>query len=259
MEFEFVQCEMRGETALLTIARPAVLNALSSRVLDELDARCGELAAKGNLGALIITGAGEKAFVAGADIGEMAGMSKAAALEFARKGQRVFARLEALPFPVIAAVNGFALGGGCELAMACDIRVASSNAKFGQPEVALGLIPGYAGTQRLARLVGRGDALYLLMSGETISAEEALRIGLVQKVTAPSDLMQTCLDMAARIAGKGPVAVKTVKAVTRRGVEMHFDEACRLEAESFSGLFGEAEAIEGMTAFLEKRKASFTR
>ena len=205
--------------------------------------------------AMIITGEG-KAFVAGADIAEMVDMAPEQGIAFSKVGQNTFRSLEKMDIPVIAAINGFALGGGLELAMGCDFRIASSKAKFGQPEVNLGMIPGYAGTQRLPRLVGLGDALMLLMSGEMIGAEEALRIGLVQKVTEPEQLMEETLKMAKIIASKGPMAVKKVKYVARNGQLMHFDEGCKLESEFFGTQF-KAEGEEGMQAFLEKRKPNF--
>jgi enoyl-CoA hydratase len=257
MELQTVHHSIQDNIALIKIARAKVLNSLNSQVLNDLNQIIDWLESNPALRAAIISGEGEKAFVAGADISEMAGKSKAQALEFSKTGQRLFARLEALSIPVIAAVNGYALGGGCELAMACDFRIASINAKFGQPEVSLGIIPGYGGSQRLPRLVGLGQALFMLMSGETISAEEALRIGLVQKVVSPQELETACLEIAKKIAAKGPNAVKKVKLVARQGYGRDFESACRLEAENFSSLFGEAEAGEGLQAFLEKRKANF--
>ncbi|HBL17049.1 MAG TPA: hypothetical protein DD417_09970 [Elusimicrobia bacterium] len=212
-------------------------------------------AARTDLRALVLTGAG-KAFVAGADIAEMADKDSAAGAEFSRVGQRTFLSLEESPLPVIAAINGFALGGGLELAMSCDIRIASAAAKFGQPEVNLGLTPGYAGTQRLPRLIGTCDALYLLLSGELIGAEEALRLGLVQKVTAPEQLMPEALGLARKIASKGPQAVRKVKRLVRRGLQGGFAAGCAMESEEFGSLFGN-EGAEGMRAFLEKRPAKW--
>ena len=200
---------------------------------------------------IIITGEG-KAFVAGADIAEMADMTKAEGLAFSKKGQNVFRMISELDIPVIAAVNGFALGGGCELAMSCDFRIASVKAKFGQPEVNLGLTPGYAGTQRLPRLVGKGDALLLLLSGDHIAADEAHRIGLVQWVLEPEELMEKTIELAKKIAAKGPMAVKKVKKSVVKGLDMDFYDGCDLEAQEFSSLF-EEEGREGMKAFLEKR------
>lgn len=257
MNFETIQCAISDNIAILTISRPHVLNALSSLVLNELDLVIESLKENREARVIIITGSGEKAFVAGADIAEMAKKSKAEALEFSRKGQSIFAKLEALTQPIIAAVNGYALGGGCELALACDIRVASANAKFGQPEVSLGIMPGYAATQRLPRLVGLGNALLLMMAGDAISAEEALRIGLVQKMVPLPDLMKCCIDLAKKVLSKGPRAVSEVKRITRAGLLTDFESGSRLEAEAFSSLFGEAEMREGMQAFLEKRPPKF--
>jgi len=200
---------------------------------------------------VIITGEG-KAFAAGADIAEMSDMKQQAAYEFSQKGQDTFNRIGNLSKPVIAAVNGFALGGGCELTMSCDFRIASSKAKFGQPEVNLGLIPGYAGTQRLSRLVGMADALFLLYTADMINAEEALRIQLVQKVFEPEQLMEETIKIAKKIASKGPNAVKKIKAVVRKGYLTDFQSGSNLESEHFSSLF-ENEGAEGMKAFLEKR------
>jgi enoyl-CoA hydratase len=257
MELKHIRCETQNAVAVLTLSRPAVLNALNTELISELDRVIDCLRSDSSLRVAIITGDGPKAFVAGADISEMAAHSSAQALEMSRHGQEVFAKLEALPLAVIAAVNGYALGGGCELAMACDIRLASDNARFGQPEVSLGLIPGYGGTQRLTRLCGLGAALQLMMSGETIGAEEALRIGLVQKVCPQAELMTAARALADRICLQGPVAVQLVKRVAREGLEAGFAAGCRLEAESFAGLFAGTQAREGMRAFVEKRKAEF--
>jgi len=206
---------------------------------------------------MIITGEG-KAFVAGADIAEMVDKNPEEGSAFSMIGQNTFRSLEKMEIPVIAAINGFALGGGLELAMGCDFRIASTKAKFGQPEVNLGLIPGYAGTQRLSRLVGMGDALLLLMSADMIGAEDALRIGLVQKVFEPEVLMDEVMKIAHNLASKGPLALKKVKAVTRQGYMMDFDQGSELEAEQFGSLFGEgSEGEEGMKAFLNKRKPNW--
>lgn len=236
---------------IVKVNRPEALNALNSQFFDEIGSFLGSLDEKSGIHVLIITGEG-KAFVAGADIAEMVNMSKAEGVAFSQKGQKVFRTIEQLAIPVIAAVNGYALGGGCELAMACDFRIASSKAKFGQPEVNLGLIPGYAATQRLSRLVGPGTALYLLMSANQINAEEALRIGLVQKVVELEELMDETISIAKKIASKGPKAVKKVKSVVRKGLEIGFEKGSALESEEFGSLF-EDEAKEGMKAFLEKR------
>lgn len=250
-----MQLSIDENIAIVTINRPQALNALNSRFFKEMDAMVSQVSGMEEIRVMIITGEG-KAFVAGADIAEMVDMTPEQGISFSKTGQNTFRSMEKMEIPVIAAINGFALGGGLELAMGCDFRIASNKAKFGQPEVNLGMIPGYAGTQRLPRLVGLGDALMLLMSGEMIGAEEALRIGLVQKVTEPEQLMGETLKIAKIIASKGPVAVKKVKYVVRNGRMMHFDEGCKLESEFFGTQF-KAEGEEGMRAFLEKRKANF--
>jgi enoyl-CoA hydratase len=257
MEYEVLKVEFSDDIGIVTISRPEALNALNTRFFQEMDDLVANIAGKPEIKVLIITGEG-KAFVAGADIAEMVNKNQAEGSEFSRIGQNTFRRLEKLEIPVIAAINGFALGGGLELAMGCDFRIASSKARFGQPEVNLGLIPGYAATQRLSRLVGLGDALYLLTSAEMIGAEDALRIGLVQKVVEPDALMDEVMKIARAIASKGPQAVKKVKAVTRRGFLMNFEKGCELEAENFGSLFGKgSEGEEGMKAFLEKRKPNW--
>jgi enoyl-CoA hydratase len=256
MEFKTIKIEFSEGIAVLTISRPEALNALNSQVFEELDAFITSLENKPEVRVLIITGEG-KSFVAGADIAEMANMNQEEGRQFSFKGQAVFNRFESLKIPVIAAVNGFALGGGCELAMSCDFRIASNKAKFGQPEVNLGLIPGYAGTQRLSRLVGMGNALFLLTTAEVISAEEALRIGLVQKVVEPEELMNVCMEIAQKISSKGKLSVQNVKQITREGYNMPFINGSELEAKVFGESFGNGESGEGMKAFLEKRKPNW--
>ncbi len=251
MEYEVLKSVITDGIATVTISRPQALNALNSRFFQEMDTLLAELGGRRDVKVLIITGEG-KAFAAGADIAEMVTKTRSEGREFSGAGQKTFRSLELFPKPVIAAVNGFALGGGCELAMACDIRIASATAKFGQPEVNLGVIPGYAATQRLPRLIGLGHALYLLLTGEMIGAEEALRIGLVQKVVGPDQLLAAVRELAKIIASKGPQAVRLVKQVARRGLLMDFEAGCALESETFGSLF-EGEAAEGMRAFLEKR------
>ncbi len=238
MEYQILKSVSEGGVILLTLSRPQALNALNSRFFDEMDHFLDSIAHDANVRALIITGEG-KAFVAGADIAEMVSMTGDEARAFSRRGQGVFNKIGIMPFPVIAAVNGFALGGGLELAMACDFRIASSNAKFGQPEVNLGLIPGYAGTQRLARLTNLADALLLLMTGEAIDE--------------PENLIEECKRIANVIASKGPMAVKLVKRVAREGLESSFTDGEHLESKHFGDPFGN-EGAEGMKAFLEKRK-----
>jgi len=257
MDYKILQIEIKDAIALVTIHRPEALNALNTRFFQEMDQAVDELSTNPDVKVVVITGSG-KAFVAGADIAEMVDKNPEQGSDFSHTGQHTFRSLEKMKIPVIAAINGFALGGGLELAMGCDIRIASSKAKFGQPEVSLGLIPGYAATQRLSRLVGLGDALYLLMSAEMIGADDALRIGLVQKVTEPDALMDEVMKLARKIAAKGPQAVKKVKAVTRQGSLMDFDDASELEAQQFGSLFGKgSEGEKGMKAFLEKRKPNW--
>ncbi len=252
MTYEILRTDVAEAVATVTVSRPQAMNALNTRFFQEMDALVAEIAGRADIRVVIITGEG-KAFVAGADIAEMVGKTPDEARAFSRLGQRTFRSLELLEKPVIAAVNGFALGGGCELALACDIRIASAKAKFGQPEVNLGLIPGYAATQRLPRLIGLGNALVLLLSGEMIGAEEALRMGLVQKVVEPEALMPAALELARTIASKGPLAVRLAKRVAREGLLKDFESGCALEAEAFGLPFGN-EGAEGMRAFLEKRK-----
>jgi len=251
MPYEILKMEVAEGIAVVTISRPQALNALNSRFFQEMDSLIAEVGARDDIKVLIITGEG-KAFAAGADIAEMAGKTQDQAAQFSKVGQRTFRSLELLAKPVIAAVNGFALGGGCELALACDFRIAGIKAKFGQPEVNLGVIPGYGATQRLPRLIGLGNALFLLLTGEMIGAEEALRLGLVQKIVEPDELMSAALGLAKTIASKGPRAVKLVKQVTRQGILMDFEAGCALESGMFGSLF-ENEGAEGMRAFLEKR------
>jgi enoyl-CoA hydratase len=252
MDDKILKFEAAEGIGVITIARPQVLNALDSKFFAEMDALLAEIAAREDIRVVILTGEG-KAFAAGADISEMAHKTKADARKFSAAGQRTMRALELLDKVVIAAVNGFALGGGCELALACDIRIASLKAKFGQPEVNLGLIPGYAGTQRLARLIGLGQALHLILSGEMIGAEEALRLGIIQKVVEPDLLMTAARELAKTIAAKGSHAVRSAKKVIRQGWTMDFESGCALESEIFGSLFEGAEAVEGMKAFLEKR------
>jgi enoyl-CoA hydratase len=257
MEYTILKKEINEGVALITISRPKAMNALNTAFFDEMNAMLDELQSDDNVKVMVLTGDG-KAFVAGADIAEMVGKDQAAGQAFSKYGQETFNRVEAMPFPVIAAINGFALGGGCELAMSCDFRIASTKAKFGQPEVNLGLIPGYAGTQRMARLIGKADAMYLLLTADMIGAEDALRLKLVQKVFEPEMLMEEVMKIAKNIASKGPQAVRKVKEVTRMGLNSSFAEGSDMEAKHFGTLFGEgSEGKEGMTAFLEKRKPNW--
>jgi len=256
MKYEILQIAAEQGIATITINRPQVLNALNIRFFVELNHALDVLEADSTVKVLILTGV-DKAFVAGADIAEMSDMNTDQARSFSLTGQDTFARLEQFRVPVIAAINGFALGGGCELAMACDFRIASTKAKFSQPEVSLGLIPGYAGTQRLSRIAGISNALYMVVTGDMITADEALRMGLVQKVVEPEQLIPETMAIAGRICTRGPIAVRMAKEVTRKGIRMDFDDACRLEANEFAALFGNGESGEGMKAFLEKRKPAW--
>lgn len=255
MEYKTLKVEKKGVLALVKMSRPQVLNALNSDFFKEFNHFLDELETLDEIRVVILTGEG-KAFIAGADIAEMVNKTKQEGYDFGKMGQQTFARLENLHQIFIAAVNGYALGGGCELAMACDIRFASSDAKFGQPEVNLGLTPGFAGTQRLSRLVGLGNALYMLLTADTITAQEALRIGLVQKVFDSEKLLDESILIANKIISKGPTALKLVKSVTRQGYNTNFIEGCELELQAFSSLF-ESEGTEGMKAFLEKRKPNW--
>lgn len=250
--------EDRGAIRIVTINRPAVLNAISAEVVAELALVLEATAASRDVRALVLTGAGEKAFVAGADISAMAEMSPEQALAFAGRGHAVGEMLASLDVPTIAAVNGFALGGGCEIALACDFIYAADTAKFGQPEVNLGVIPGFGGTQRLARRVGLARALELCMTGAIVGADEALRIGLANRVVPRAELLAAAIATAETIASKGPLAIAKVKEVLHRGAELPLAEANLLEQESFAALFATADQKEGMAAFLAKRKAAFT-
>ncbi|EAX47035.1 Enoyl-CoA hydratase/isomerase [Thermosinus carboxydivorans Nor1] len=250
--------ERDGAIAVIIVNRPKEMNALNLATMLELDRIIRSLEDDQSVGALIITGSGEKAFVAGADISEMADMGAMQAKEWARLGQQVFSRIENFPRPVIAAVNGYALGGGCELAMACDIRLASEKAKFGQPEVNLGIIPGFGGTQRLTRLVGKGQAKLLIFSGDIIDAQEALRIGLVDRVVSADELMVAAKALANKMIAKAPLAVSQAKLAINKGVEMDSESGYMFESEIFGMCFTTADQKEGMRAFLEKRKPVFS-
>jgi enoyl-CoA hydratase len=249
--------ERDGAVAILTVNRPKVLNALNIATLRELRAALTALQQDAAVRAVVITGAGDKSFVAGADINEFSGLSPASGREQARMGQEVFESIERLGKPVIAAINGYALGGGCELAMACTVRIAADTARLGQPEINLGLIPGYAGTQRLARLIGTGRALELLLTGEQVTAAEAHRLGLVNRVVRPDDLMNEARALAATLAAKAPLAVRFILDAVHRGVQLPLRDAEALEATLFGLVASTDDMREGTRAFLEKRKPEF--
>ena len=249
----FVLYEQKDAVGIVTINRPEALNALNSAVLDELDAVIDAVDLN-TVRCLILTGAGEKSFVAGADIGEMSSLTKAEGEAFGKKGNDVFRKIETLPVPVIAAVNGFALGGGCEISMSCDIRICSDNAVFGQPEVGLGITPGFGGTQRLARLVSPGMAKQLIYTARNIKADEAYRIGLVNAVYPQEELMAQAQKMAAGIAKNAPIAVRNCKKAINDGLDVAMDDALVIEEKLFGDCFETHDQVEGMTAFLEKRK-----
>jgi len=257
MSHEFVLLERKGKTAYITINRPQALNALNWRTMQELREVFAEIREDAEVAGVILTGAGEKSFVAGADIKELASKDPVGAKEFALASQEILGAIESFPKPVIAAVNGFCLGGGCELAMACHIRVASENAKFGQPEVNLGIMPGNGGTQRLPRLIGKGRALELVLTGNMIDAREAHRIGLVNRVVAPEQLLATAEEILGAIYAKGPVAVKLCLEAVNHGMNLTLEEGVRLEANLFGLCFSTEDMKEGTRAFIEKRKPEF--
>lgn len=255
---EFVRAEDRDDVRILTVARPEKLNALNAAVLDDLAAAIDAAENDSGLRCVILTGAGEKAFIAGADIGELARLSPLEGREHARRGQALLDRISALPMPTIAAINGFAYGGGLELAMACTLRVASENARMGLPETSLGILPGYGGTQRLARLVGPARAMELVLTAEKgLTAVEAERIGLVNRVVPAGQALAGALEIARKIAGNGPVACRYAMEAIRRGMEMPLAEGQLLEATLFGLCAATSDTQEGMSAFLEKRPAKF--
>jgi enoyl-CoA hydratase len=257
MAFDNLLSERDGAIATVTVNRPKVLNALNSQTIDELRRVFLDLKADDAVRVAILTGAGEKSFVAGADINELAVQTPASGREHALRGQHVFDVIESLGKPVIAAINGYALGGGCELAMACTLRIAADTAKLGQPEAALGLIPGYAGTQRLPRLVGKGKAMEMMLTGVPISAEDALRAGLVNRVVPAAELMTEARKLAGELSRGAPIAMRYIIDALNRGAEMPFAEACRYEAALFGLVASTDDMREGTSAFLEKRKANF--
>lgn len=263
-DFKNLTLEVEDEIAVLSIARPGALNALNSETLEELDVCLTEIEARNDVKVVILTGGPDKkgnafkSFVAGADISEMVNFTAPEARAFGIKASKPFFKLMEMRQVTIAAVNGFALGGGCEIAMACDIRIASDNATFGQPETGLGIIPGFGGTQRLARLVGMGRAKEMIFTCDSIDANEAYRIGLVNKVVAQDDLMSTAKDMAKKIASKGSYAVAVAKAAINNGYDMDIHNAVEMEANLFGVTNDTHDKKEGMGAFLERRKAELT-
>jgi enoyl-CoA hydratase len=257
MSFDNLLIERDGACAILTVNRPNVLNALNAATLDELRRAVLDLRRDDTVRVAIITGAGEKSFVAGADINELAVQTPTGGRDHALTGQHVFDLVENLGKPVIAAINGYALGGGCELAMACTLRIAADTARLGQPEIALGLMPGYAGTQRLSRLVGKGRALEIMLTGTPISADDALRIGLVNRVVPAADLMNEAKKLATQLARNAPIAMRYIIDAVNQGLQMPVAEACRYEATLFGLVASTDDMREGTTAFLEKRKPEF--
>ena len=258
MAFDNIILEKRAPIALITINRPKVLNALNAATIAELSEAFEEAAADAAIRVILLTGAGSKAFVAGADISELAGLDEAAGREYAMRGHRLFRRIETSGRPVIACINGFALGGGCELAMACTVRLAAEEARLGQPEVKLGLIPGFGGTQRLPRLVGRGAALKMLLTGAMIPASEALRIGLVDEIVAADQLMARAEALALEIAANAPAALERTLLAVDSGLDLSLDDGLAEEARHFGQCCGTADKAEGTAAFLAKRAAVWT-
>ncbi|MGD8373155.1 MAG: enoyl-CoA hydratase-related protein [Syntrophobacterales bacterium] len=257
MAYENILFEVEDGIATLTFNRPKVLNALTFQTLQEVGQAISTIEDDEDIRALVLTGAGDRAFVAGADINELQNLNPVSAKKFAVEGQKVLFDLEDLPIPVIACVNGFALGGGCEIALACDFIYASETAKLGQPEINLGIIPGFGGTQRLLRLVGRARAKELCLTGVMISAEEAMEMGLVNRVFPPDTLMEETKTVASLIASKGRVATRAAKHVIDQGMNMDLRNACALEMEAFALCFASEDAREGFSAFLEKRQPNF--
>jgi len=258
MTYQNILVEREDRFAIITLNRPQVLNALSQATVDELDAAIDELGADEDVRAIIITGAGEKAFAAGADVKELHALSSAnEAAQFIGRRHRFLFKLAKLPKPVIAALNGYALGGGCELALACDIRFAAETARLGQPEINVGMIPGTGGTQRMLRLVGPGMAKYLILTGDHVSAQEALRIGLVEKVVPPEKLMDEAKALATKLAAKPPIAIALAKQAIAVGMETGLEEGCTHEVALFGLVCATEDRLEGTSAFLEKRKPEF--
>ena len=258
MDLENVRLELRLPLAVVTIDRPKVLNALNYRLMSELEHIFLELRQNQDVRAILLTGAGEKAFVAGADISELAPLGSLEGEQLASRGQRIFHLIENCGKPVIACINGFALGGGCELALACTLRIASTQARLGQPEVKLGILPGYGGTQRLPRLIGKGAALKLILTGEIIGAEEALRLGLVDEVVAPDQLLARCEQLARTIAGAAPLAIRDSIRAVNAGYDLPLAAGLELEASLFGLCCSSSDKREGTQAFLEKRAPNWS-
>jgi enoyl-CoA hydratase len=258
MPYDNLLIERDGAVAIVTVNRPAVLNAINAPTLDALERVMLDLQSDEDVRVVVLTGAGEKAFIAGADINELAVQAPVGGREHSLKGQRVFRLVETLGKPVIAAINGYALGGGCELAMACTLRIAADTARIGLPEISLGILPGYAGTQRMARLLGKGKALELILTGAPVTADEAARIGLVNRVVPAAALLAEVRSLAANLAARAPVAVRYILSAINDGLEMPFSEACNFEATLFGLVASTDDMREGTRAFLEKRKAQFT-
>lgn len=257
MNYDNFQVEIDGRVAVVTIDNPKALNAMSQTMMGDFDTIMTTLTGSDEIGAIVLTGAGEKAFMAGGDIAGMQPLSAFEARAVALKSQEVFARIERSATPVICAVNGYALGGGCELAMACDIRIAAEHARFGQPEIKIGIIPGFGGTQRLSRLVGLGTARKLVYTGDMVAADEAVRIGLAEMVVPATELLTEAKKLAAAIAAKSAIAIGLAKQAINNGYSMDLDRACAYEAEQFGLCFASHDQKEGMLAFLEKREAQF--
>lgn len=259
MELEYLTWEQDGRVAIVTFNRPKAMNALNAKTLDEIEQVIKRVEADNSIGALVLTGAGERAFIGGADIGELRALENSmAGVDTSRRGQSIFASLEALSKPVIAAINGYALGGGLELALACDLRLAADTAKLGLPEITLGLMPGYGGTQRLSRLIGRGLAKYLIFTGRHITAAEALDLGIVEKVVPAGELLAEAKQLATAMANHAPIALALAKKAINTGLDTDLASGCEIEAYCFGIIVGTEDAKEGTGAFLEKRKAVFT-